>query len=277
MPQLIHRLPTRTALLSSLALLLGVAAAPPSDALHRAIASPERDPAQVQRDGARHPAEVLAFIGVRPTSTVVEIWPGKHAYWTQILAPYLHDRGTYYLALGDTDGSGAEKAFAAPPTEVAGDAATWAAGFDKVRLTQFSAAHPDPAPAGSVDTVLTFRNLHNWMGDGDAPQLLAAIHTALKPGGILGIEDHRARPDRPQDPKADDGYVRQDYAIALIEKAGFKLVATSEIEKNPRDTTHWPKGVWTLPPTFAMKDIDRAKYAAVGEADNFLLKFQKIG
>jgi predicted methyltransferase len=272
-----YLMPIRVALLSSLAMLLGAAASPPSDALRQAIASPQRDAAQVQRDSARHPAEVLSFIGVRPTSTVVEIWPGTHAYWTPILAPYLHDHGTYYLALGDAAGSGAERAFATPPTVVAGDPAIRRAPFDTVRITQFSAAHPDPAPAGSADFVLTFRNLHNWMGDGDTSQLLAAIHTALKPGGILGIEDHRARPDTPQDQKAADGYVRQDYAIALIEKAGFRLVAKSEIERNPRDTTHWPQGVWTLPPSYALKDVDRAKYTAVGEADNFLLTFRKVG
>lgn len=263
--------------LPALAAFACIAAAPAPDALHDAIASPHRDPVQVARDGARHPQEVLTFLGVKPTSSVVEIWPGAKAYWTQILAPYLHDRGHYAVALGDAGGSGVEKAYAAPPADVAADPAARPAGFDRVQLTQFSAAHPQPGPAGAADFVLTFRNLHNWMSDGDAPQLLAGIRAALKPGGILGIEDHRARPDRPQDPKADDGYVRQDYAIALIEKAGFKLVAASEIERNPRDTTHWPKGVWTLPPTYALKDVDRAKYAAIGEADNFLLKFRKVG
>lgn len=253
------------------------AAAAPADRLRDAIASPHRDPAQVSRDAARHPREVLDFIGVRPTSSVVEIWPGSRAYWSQILAPYLHDRGTYYLALGDTGGSGVEKAFAPPPGDVAGDPADRPPGFDRVQLTRFSRAHPQPAPTGSADFVLTFRNLHNWMADGDAAQLLAGIHAALKPGGILAVEDHRARPDRPQDPAADDGYVRQDYAIALVEKAGFRLVGASEIERNPRDTTHWPKGVWTLPPSYALKDVDRAKYAAIGEADNFLLKFRKVG
>jgi predicted methyltransferase len=106
--------------------------------------------------------------------------------------------------------------------------------------------------------------------------MLAAIHRALKSGGTFGIEDHRARPEGPQDPKAENGYVRQDYAVALIEAAGFKLIASSEIEANPKDTTDWPKGVWTLPPTLALGQTDRAKYEAIGEADNFLLKFKKI-
>jgi predicted methyltransferase len=253
------------------AALLFVAASP--DPLRQAIDAPGRDAAQVTRDSARHPYEVLRFLGVKPTSTVVEIWPGARGYWTPILANYLHGHGTYYVALGDPNGTGVEKAFATPPKAMADRSGVYA----EVKTSSFSAAHPVPAPAGSADFVLTFRNLHNWMSDGTAPQLLAGIHTALKPGGILGIEDHRAAADRPQDPKASDGYVRQDYAIQMVEKAGFKLVGKSEIERNPRDTTHWPKGVWTLPPSLAMGDVDRAKYQAIGEADNFLLKFRKVG
>lgn len=252
------------------------AAAPSGDPLRQAIDAPGRDPTQVARDATRHPYEVLHFLGVKPTSSVVEIWPGRRGYWTPILANYLA-HGIYYVALGQTDGSGVERAFASPPAELAGDPGSRQAPYTNVKLTQFSAAHPMPAPANSADFVLTFRNLHNWMSGGDAAQLLAGIHRSLKPGGILGIEDHRAAPDQPQDPKAKDGYVRQDYAIQLVEKAGFKLVSASEIERNPRDTTHWPKGVWTLPPSYALGDTDRAKYQAIGEADNFLLKFRKVG
>jgi len=258
-------------LLPLTAALLLVAAAP--DPLRQAIDAPGRDSAQVTRDGVRHPYEVLRFLGVKPTSTVVEIWPGRRGYWTPILADYLRAGGTYYVALGDANGTGAEKAFANLPTAAADRSGAYAS----IKTSNLSAANPTPAPANSADFILTFRNLHNWMGDGTAPQLLAGIHAALKPGGILGVEDHRAAPDRPQDPKAADGYVRQDYAVKLIEKAGFKLVAASEIERNPRDTTHWPKGVWTLPPSLAMGDTDRAKYQAIGEADNFLLKFRKVG
>ncbi len=125
--------------------------------------------------------------------------------------------------------------------------------------------------------VLTFRNLHNWMEEGDAPEMLAAIHTALKPGGILGIEEHRGNTRTPQDASAESGYVRQDYATGLIEKAGFALAGSSEIDANPRDTADWPKGVWTLPPVLALGSVDRAKYVAVGEADNFVLTFRKVG
>jgi predicted methyltransferase len=144
-----------------------------------------------------------------------------------------------------------------------------------IHESTLGAGHFDIAPPGSADLIVTFRNFHNWMSDGYAEQALAACFTALKPGGILGIEEHRGSNDVPQDPKAKSGYVRQDYTIALAKKAGFVLVGSSEINANPRDTKDWPDGVWTLPPTLAQGDKDRAKYTAIGEADNFVLKFQK--
>ncbi|MGI4800356.1 MAG: class I SAM-dependent methyltransferase, partial [Janthinobacterium lividum] len=137
--------------------------------------------------------------------------------------------------------------------------------------------HGALAPPNSADLVLTFRNLHNWMNEDDAPELLAAIFHALKPGGVLGIEDHRGNTRSPQDAKAGNGYVRQDYAIALVVAAGFKLVGSSEMDANPKDNADWPQGVWVLPPTYAMGETDRASYRAVGEADNFVLKFRRPG
>lgn len=242
-------------------------------ALERAIHAPTRTAKMVARDGARHPAAELAFFGITPRSTVVEVWPGG-GYWTQILAPYLHDHGTYYLAMGAADGDHIESEFALTPKfQAMLDAHKDI--YDRVKFTEFSAHHPDLAPPGSADLVLTFRNLHNWMEEGDAPAMLAAIHAALKPGGILGVEDHRANTKTPQDPKAENGYVRQDYATAMIERAGFRLVGTSEIDANPRDTADYPKGVWTLPPVYAGGAVDHAKYAAIGEADNFVLKFAR--
>ncbi len=239
--------------------------------LDRAIHAPTRTAKMIARDGARHPAAELAFFGITPRSTVVEIWPGG-GYWTQILAPYLHDHGTYYLAMGAADGDHTESAFALNPKfQAMLDAHRDV--YDRAKLTEFGAHHPDLAPPGSADLVLTFRNLHNWMEADDAPVMLAAIHAALKPGGVLGVEDHRASTKTPPDPKAEKGYVRQDDAIALIERAGFKLAGSSEIDANPRDTADYPKGVWTLPPVFANGAVDHAKYAAIGEADNFVLKF----
>jgi predicted methyltransferase len=242
-------------------------------ALAAAIAAPTRSPAFVARDAARHPAAELAFFGITPSSTVVEIWPGG-GYWTQILAPYLHDRGTYDLAVAPP-GAGREDAHFVLSPKLRAMLAADPAVYGRVHLTELAAGHDDLAPPGSADLVLTFRNLHNWLEEGDAPEMLAAIHRALKPGGTLGIEDHRASASHPSDPKAGDGYVRQADAIALVEHAGFTFAGSSEIDANPRDTTIWPQGVWTLPPVLAMGQVDRAKYEAIGEADNFVLKFRR--
>jgi predicted methyltransferase len=257
------------------AVLTPAVAAPVPAPIARAIAAPTRSAKFVARDAARHPAEELAFFGVTPHATVVEIWPGG-GYWTQILAPLLYAHGTYDLAMGAPDGSEEEKAFAPSPRfQAMLDANPGVYGH--VHLTTLTEKHPDLAPPNSADLVLTFRNFHNWMEQGDVTEMLAAIHKALKPGGILGVEDHRGNTTEPQDPKARDGYVRQAYAIQQIEQAGFKLVGTSEIDANPKDTAHWPQGVWTLPPTLALGATDRAKYQAIGEADNFVLKFRKVG
>ena len=231
------------------------------EALAKAIAGQQRSPDFVARDRYRKPQEVLEFIGVKPTMTVVEISPGG-GYWTEILAPYLSDKGTYYTANSPRAMENWQKKLTGNP-----------AVYGKVKVTDFSKF--EPAPAGSADVVLTFRNVHNWMGQGTAEQAFQSFYKTLKPGGILGIEEHRAATDKPQDPKAANGYVREDYTIALAEKAGFKLVSKSELLANPKDTKDHPKGVWTLPPTLALGDQDRAKYQAIGEADNFLLKFQK--
>lgn len=246
-------------------LVTGNAFAAPT--LEQAIHSEARDARFVARDPIRHPLEELQFFGVKPDSNVIEIWPGG-GYWTQILGPYLHGKANYTLAFGHEDkpGSPFSKMMAAHPKLT-----------ETFKTTKFDSEHLDFAQPNSADIVLTFRNLHNWIKAGNAPEMLAAIHRALKTGGIFGVEDHRGHTNAPQDPRAEDGYVRQSYAISLIEKAGFKLVGSSEINANPRDTANWPKGVWTLPPTFALGDQDRAKYAAVGEGDNFVLKFEKIG
>jgi len=252
-------------------LLPAAPAAAADSALQAALASPQRSANFIKRDAARHPQEELEFFGLRPDMTVVEISPGG-GYWTEILAPYLKDAGTYYVAVPPP-----KDPEAAPPgkdkyrAKLAADPER----YGKVKLTELGLDHYDVAPPASADLIVTFRNLHNWMAAGYAPAALAGFYKALKPGGVLGIEDHRGRNDVPQDPKADDGYVRQDYTIELAKKAGFEFVAASEINANPRDTKSWPEGVWTLPPTFALKDKDHDKYAAIGEADNYVLKFRK--
>jgi predicted methyltransferase len=243
--------------------------------LDAAVGNPARSAKFIARDKARHPLEELAFFGLTPQSTVVEIWPGG-GYWTEILAPFLQDHGVYYVALqgkGRDEAADAEadKLNALFRSKVEADKPT----YGKITPTVLGVGEFDIAPPGSADFVLSFRNLHNWLKAGFASDALTAFYRALKPGGVLGLEDHRGQRNSPQDPKAADGYVRQDYAIALAQKAGFEFVGSSEINANPKDTANWPKGVWTLPPTFALGDQDRAKYAAIGEADNFVLKFRK--
>jgi predicted methyltransferase len=246
------------------------AAASPDAALVSAVGSPARSPTAVARDATRHPVEELTFLGLAPTMTVVELWPGG-GYWTDILGPYLATKGQYYIALpapGNAEEDAGVKRFRA----------RIAAEKDRLGTlheTTLGAGHFDVAPSGSADLVLTFRNLHNWMDEGYADEALAASFKALKPGGILGIEEHRGRNDQPQDPKAKNGYVRQDYTISLAKKAGFEFVASSEVNANPRDTKDWVDGVWTLPPTLSQGEKDRARYVAIGEADNFVLKFRK--
>jgi predicted methyltransferase len=233
-------------------------------ALQAAIANPKRMAAFVKRDAARHPQEELEFFGLRPDMTVVEISPGR-GYWTEILAPYLKAVGTYYVAVPSSNDPDTFRQKLAADPDV----------YGRIQLTELGLSHYAVAPAGTADLIVTFRNLHNWMKQGYAPAVLAGFFRALRPGGILGVEDHRARDDVAQDPKAKNGYVRQDYTIELVKKAGFEFVGSSEINANPRDTKDWPSGVWTLPPTLALKDTDREKYIAIGEADNYVLKFRK--
>jgi predicted methyltransferase len=254
----------RTLLTTTLLAALPLTAAVAKDAaLAKAVASEHRTPAFVERDKYRHPQEVLEFAGIKPTMTVVEISPGG-GYWTEILGPYLKDKGTYYTATSP-------RAMENWTKKVADNKARWG----EVKITEFTKDKYDVAPAGSADLVITSRNVHNWMGAGFADEAFAAFYKALKPGGVLSVEEHRASTAQPQDPAAANGYVREDYTIALAEKAGFKLLGKSEALANPKDTKDWPKGVWTLPPTLSLGETDRAKYQAIGEADNYLLKFRK--
>ena len=197
------------------------AAAAADAALSAAVASPARPAAAMTRDKSRHPVEELTFFGISPKMNVVELWPGG-GYWTDILGPYLAAGGHYTVALppsGGEEGSSAARF----RTRIAAQKDR----FGTIHESTLGPGQFDIAPAGSADLVLTFRNLHNWMNDGYAEQALAGCFTALKPGGILGIEEHRGRNDVPQDPKAESGYVRQDYAIAMAKKAGFVLVGSS--------------------------------------------------
>jgi predicted methyltransferase len=244
---------------------LHVTAQSPDPALAALVGGPQRSESNKARDRYRHPSQLLTFFGVNTDSNVVEIVPGKAGYWTEILAPYLKDHG-HYTASGDPERDIAPlKARIAASPEI----------YGKTIITEFTGGDETIAPPGSADFVLTFRNLHDWMRAGTADAAFRAFYKALKPGGILGTEDHRGRPDQPQDPEVKSGYVRQDYAIAIAEKAGFKLIGSSEVNANPKDTKDYPEGVWTLPPTYRLKDQDREKYSAIGESDRFVLKFMK--
>lgn len=254
--------------------LAGCALTPdsPSVRLQQLIAAPHRTPANVARDAHRHPLEVLEFFAVQETSAVVEILPGSAGYYMEILAPYLRDRGLYIAA---SRAPSAPARYWADHLKLLARLKAQPELYGKVVVTQFDAGLHDIAPAGSADFVLTFRNLHNWVERGEIEGALAAFHKALKPGGILGIVDHRGRTDLAQEAQMKSGYLREDYAIALVERAGFRLLARSEANANPRDTKDHPEGVWTLPPTYRLKDVDRGKYRAIGESDRFTLKFIK--
>jgi predicted methyltransferase len=240
--------------------------------LAAAIANPKRSASNIARDKYRHPLAMLNFFGLRANDAVLEIEPGA-GYWTEILAPYLKPYGQYIVAIPAPPANQPREAAAVSKfiAKLQGDPAD----YSNVFVTGFSTSSPLASP-NSVDLILSFRNLHDWMADGTAAASLRAIHAALKPGGVFGIEDHRGLTTAPQDPRAKSGYVREDYAKALIEQAGFKLTGTSKIGDNPLDTKDYPKGVWTLPPVLALGPVDRAKYLAIGESDRWTLKFAKL-
>ena len=264
---------TRALLVAATALAAACASAPVADAeLERLVRAPHRTPANVVRDPHRHPLETLAFFGVRPDSVVVEVLPGSAGYYMELLAPYLAGKGRYVAASRDEL---APPQYLADHQKLLGRLAAQPALYGTVVVTKFNAGRHEIAPAGSADFVLTFRNLHNWMERGEVEGALQAFHRALKPGGILGVVDHRGRTDLSQEAQMKGGYVREDVAIALVEKSGFELLGRSEVNANPRDTKDHPAGVWTLPPSYRLKDQDRAKYAAIGESDRFTLKFAR--
>ncbi len=250
------------------ALLLLVAAAPAD--LAPILAGPQRSEANRARDQYRHPAETLAFLGITPTMTVVEISPSA-GWYTEVLAPYLRDRGRYVAAGGNPATPNGAKAVAAFKAKLDADPATYA----KVTVTAFGKGAYDIAPPASADAVLTFRNIHNFYTGGFAPDAFRAFYAALKPGGILGIEEHRLPEGRDDAAQSTSGYMKVSTVVKLATDAGFRLAGTSEINANPKDGADYPDGVWTLPPTYRLGDKDRAKYAAIGESDRMTLKFVK--
>jgi predicted methyltransferase len=241
-----------------------------------ALAGPQRTDQERARDRYRHPREMLELFGLTPEARVVELSAGQ-GWFTAILGPVLAEKGSLAITLADPHGppdAETTKGAVALLARLAKDPAS----FGKVKPIVTSPNGDTPlGPDGSADLVLTFRNLHNWIQAGTVDKVLATSFRVLRPGGTFGIEEHRARADAPTDPKAigATGYVPEAFAIALIERAGFKLVTSSELNANPKDTKDYPSGVWTLPPTLRLGAVDREKYLAIGESDRMTLRFVK--
>lgn len=237
--------------------------------LEQAMSGEHRSAKNKARDEFRHPKETLEFFGFKPSMTVVEITPGG-GWYTEILAPALKGKGTFYGAHYPDTGEdnyysksrqGLVKKLASDPV------------FSEVKLTNFVPRKPSElAPAGTADLVLTFRNLHNWR-DAGVEQAFADAYKALKKGGVLGVVEHRL--PEGVDPKVAKGYVSESKTIEQAKAAGFTLAASSEVNANAKDKAVYPKGVWTLPPVLRLGDQDKAKYIAIGESDRMTLKFVK--
>jgi len=250
-----------------------------------AVAGEWRSDDEKARDAWRNPAATLEFFEVEPSETVIEIWPGG-GWYTNVLAPYLASGdGTLVAAVWDTNVFEGDR-LARIEQRIADFKAVYAADadlFGTLEYSAFSAQSGPLAEAGSVDTVLTFRNVHNWMGGDYTAKFFTDAFAALKPGGVLGVVEHRLPSSAEQNPRAATGYVHEDFVKALAAAAGFEFVEASEINANPSDTTDHPFGVWTLPPVSRTSDregntpdgFDPAIYAAIGESDRMTLKFRK--
>ncbi len=250
-----------------------------SAALAAAIAGAHRPAEERARDNQRHPLETLTFFGVRSSDVVVEITPGG-GWYTQVLGPYLaNGGGRYVAALGDPSANErAAQALAAFKSKFSNEAV-----YGKVETSVFSRSGAPACAPASADVVLTFRNVHNWLSAGINDEAFKGFYGCLKPGGILGVVEHRLSENAVQDPKAETGYVKESLVIGAATRAGFTLAGRSEINANPKDTKDHPFGVWTLPPVARTSDFgkpddpsfDRRKYDAIGESDRMTLKFVK--
>ena len=250
------------------------AQAPATD-LDTILAGDWRDPANAARDIWRHPRETLGFFGVTPDQRVLEVSPGR-GWYTEILVPLLRDRGHYVGAVSDPAAAPDERVrdyFAKSNADLRAKLAARPDVYGTVELREIDAARPDFGPAASIDAVLTFRNVHNWLAAGQAEAMFKGFYDVLKPGGVLGVVEHRAAGEVPAGDNS--GYVGQDQVIGLARAAGFEFEASSEINANPADTKDHEAGVWSLPPSLRLGDKDREKYLAIGESDRMTLRFRK--
>ncbi|HEY8681992.1 MAG TPA: methyltransferase [Rhodanobacter sp.] len=238
--------------------------------LDRVLEGSWRSAANKARDVYRHPKATLQFFGVRPDQTLIEITPGG-GWYSEILAPLLHDNGHYIAAIEAAAGAGeARQDDDVLHHKFAADAAE----YGKATIVAFDPKAPVFGSPGSADCVLTFRNVHNWVSAGTAPAMFKAFFAVLRPGGVLGVVDHRADDSAPAS-FHEGGYLRTRDVVKLATDAGFTLQESSEINANPKDTKDYPKGVWTLPPTLRLGEQDKAKYLAIGESDRMTLRFVK--
>jgi len=243
-------------------------------AIQAALVSKHRKPGNADRDKQRHPVETLEFAGFKPTMTVVEFGPGE-GWYTELLAPALAKKGKLFITNGDPNGpADLRRTYYAQRTKLMLEKAPEI--FGKVETITVDDAAPNLGHDGEVDMILVFRELHGMAQNKRMDGWVGAFHKALKPNGVLMVEQHRAPADAKPEDSAKSGYLPEKWVIEKIEAAGFKLAAKSEVNANPKDTKDYPEGVWTLPPSFELGDKDRAKYAAIGESDRMTLKFVKV-
>lgn len=236
-----------------------------------------RSEANKARDAYRHPRETLAFFGLKPGQTVVELTPGG-GWYTEILAPLLKGQGKLVAVVMDptsAEKEGTQKYLAKSNTALRDKLAADADRYAEVEVREFALTTPKFGEPGTADLVLTFRNVHNFMMWKNDKEMFKAAFDVLKPGGVLGVTDHRAAPGADMEKIKESGYIPEDYVIKLAADAGFTLQEKSEINANPKDTKDYENGVWTLPPSLALGDKDKDKYAAIGESDRMTLKFVK--
>lgn len=241
-------------------------------ALRTAVQGPCRTRDNIPRDAYRHPLETLQFFGITPAMHVIEITPG-YGWYAEILSPYLIGAGDYIAAVHvpSRDPGGPNELLAALRTKFSGSPQC----FRAESIRAFDIASPTLGRDGSADLVLTFRNVHNWEQDGYSEKMFLAIARALKPGGVLGVTDHRADGSHPAPGAVPAGYISEARVIALAAEAGLQFEGGSEINGNPRDRKDYPAGVWTLPPTLTLGEQDRRTYLRIGESDRMTLKFRK--